>query len=115
MIIMKLNNKICIERLVDSKDNNNGFAGESWDDEYYPCWAKVKNINGSEYVEAKATNSESIITFTVRYCNKTKEILIPGNSKIFRVRYNNVYYDIEYPSDFNNSHRYIDLKCKVKK
>lgn len=111
---MKLNDKITIEKFDTSKQTLNGFLGACWNSDYFKCWSKLKNINGSEYISAKTNNSESIVTFTVRYCNKTKDILTPGNTKNYRVNYNGFIYDIEYASDFNNSHRYIDLKCKVK-
>lgn len=109
-----LNTKIIIEKLDNTEQNANGFSKSYWDKDYFNCWSKLKNISGKEYIAAKANNSENIVTFTVRYCNKTKDILTPGNTKNYRVNYNGFIYDIEYASDFNNSHRYIDLKCKVK-
>ncbi|MDQ0149217.1 phage head closure protein [Eubacterium multiforme] len=107
----KLTERITIQE-YKTIQNENGFDEEIWK-EYYTCWSGFRQITGKEYISAKATNSENITTFTVRYCNKLKELLKPGATKVFRVKFNEEFYDIQYASDYNNSHQYIDLKCKV--
>lgn len=109
----KLTERISIEKILDAEQNTNGFDEEKWDEEYYNCWAAYKDVSGKDFIAAKATNSENIVTFTVRYCNKVKAILYPGANKQFRVKYNNFYYDIEYASDFEKRHGWIDLKAKI--
>lgn len=108
----RLTERITIENYEESKQNENGFIVEGWK-EHYSCWSDFKTIKGSEYVGAKATNSENIVTFTIRYCKKVKELLQPGASKIFRIKHNNCYYDILYSSDYDNLHEWIDIKCKI--
>lgn len=105
-----LTERIIIEKYSEMQ-NENGFTEELWS-EYYKCWSGFKGIKGSEFISAKASNSEDIVTFTIRYCNKSKALLAPGASKIYRIFYNYNYYNLEYANDYNNLHEFIDLKCK---
>lgn len=107
----RLTERIIIEK-YSSSQNENGFDVENWT-EYYKCWSGYKQVTGREYISAKATNSENIVTFTVRYCNKVKELLKPGASKIFRVKYKDEYFDIEDVLDFENLHKFVDIKAKI--
>ncbi|MGL4571796.1 MAG: phage head closure protein [Clostridium sp.] len=110
----RLNTRISISKHTKGGTNENGFPIEdSWNDEYYHCWSEYRNIKGKEFIAAKATNSQSIVTFTVRYCNKTSPLLIVGNSKLYRVIYDNIPYNVVFASDYENRHKYIDLKCEV--
>ncbi|CEN31031.1 putative phage head-tail adaptor [[Clostridium] sordellii] len=109
----RLTERIKIEKLSDSKETNeNGFDEEVWK-EHYKCWSGYKSVSGKEYIAAKANNSENIVTFTVRYCNKVKELLDPGASKIFRIEYKGFYYDILDVLDFENRHEFVDIKSKI--
>lgn len=107
----RLTERIIIEK-YSVYQNENGFDIENWT-EYYKCWSGFKQVTGREYISAKATNSENIVTFTVRYCNKIKELLKPGASKIFRVKYKDEYFDIEDVLDFENLHTFVDIKAKI--
>lgn len=97
---------------VASKDEN-GFPSQKWDEEYYNCWCAFRSVSGKEYFEAKANNTENIVTFTVRYCAKTKELVEPGATKIYRIFYKGFLYDIQYASDYQDEHEWIDIKCKI--
>lgn len=110
----RLTERIKIEKLSNSNgQNENGFTEEDWK-EYYSCWSGYKRVSAKEYIAAKANNSEQIVTFTVRYCNKIKELLQPGASKIFRLEYNEFYYDIVGdPVDFENKHEFVDIKAQI--
>ncbi|MEG0180767.1 MAG: phage head closure protein [Peptostreptococcaceae bacterium] len=107
----RLTERIVIEKFSETQ-NENGFDEVSWT-EYHPCWSGYIRVSGKEYIAAKATNSENIVTFTVRYCNKVKELLKPGASKIFRVKYKDNYYDIDDALDFENLHTFVDIKAKI--
>ena len=107
----RLNERILIEK-YSSYQNENGFDVEGWT-EYYKCWSGYERVSGKEYIAAKANNSEQIVTFTVRYCNKIKDLLEPGTSKVFRVKYKDNYYDIEDTLDFKNLHTFVDIKAKI--
>lgn len=114
-----MNNKDCNQRIIISEylgenQNDNGFDTATWDDTYYPCWCDFKQVSGKEYIAAKANNSENIVTFTVRYCNKTKVLLVPGATKQYKVIYKGIDYDIVFCSDYKNLHQWVDIKAKVK-
>lgn len=109
----RLTERIKIEKLSNSNgQNENGFDEEVWK-EHYSCWSGYKKVSGKEYIAAKANNSEQIVTFTVRYCNKIKELLQPGASKRFRIEYKGFYYDILYVLDFENRHEFVDIKAQI--
>lgn len=107
----RLTERIIIEK-YSAYQNENGFDVENWT-EYYKCWSSYKQVTGREYISAKATNSENLVTFTVRYCNKIKELLKPGASKVFRIKYKDEYFDIEDVLDFENLHKFVDIKAKI--
>lgn len=109
---ISLNERIIIEKFSQVQ-NENGFDEVKWT-EYHPCWSGYRRVSGKEYIAAKATNSEQIVTFTVRYCNKVKELLKPGSSKLFRIQYKGYYYDIvDDPVDFRNRHNFVDIKAQI--
>lgn len=111
---MKINNlteKITIE-ILSNETNENGFDEEAWS-AYYKCWSSFKSVSGKEYVAAKATQSENVVTFTVRYCKKVAALLDPGATKNFRLVHKNSKYDIEFVSDFQNAHQWVDIKAKA--
>ncbi len=111
---IKMNTRIIISKYIGEIQNENGFDEPQWDDTYYPCWSSFKQVNGKEFISAKANNSENIVTFTVRYCNKTKVLLEVGETKKYKVIYENNDYDILFCSDYNNLHQWIDIKAEVK-
>lgn len=107
----KLTERIELEMLEEIQ-NENGFTQKNWTS-IYKCWAKYRAINGSEFLSAKATNSENVVTFSVRYCKQTKKLLEANATKIFRIQFKGRAYNILYASDFEDSHEYIDIKCSV--
>lgn len=110
----RLTERISIEKYLGEIQNKNGFDYPKWDDKYYKCWSAYKSVDGKEYIAAKANNTENIVTFTVRYCNKTKALLVPGATKNFRINYKGYHYDIEFVSDYKNLHEWIDIKCNIR-
>lgn len=107
-----LTERIKIEVLNLKLDDDN-FEIKEWDF-YYKCWAGYRTVKGKDFIAAKSDNSENIVTFTVRYCNKTKALLVPGSDKKFRIKYKEFYYDILPPvSDFENRHEFIDIRCSI--
>jgi SPP1 family predicted phage head-tail adaptor len=113
-----MNSKNLKERIIISKylgevQNDNGFDAFNWDNTYYPCSCAFNQIRGKEFISAKANNAESIVTFTVRYCNKTKILLVPGETKNYKMIYKNKDYNIVFCSDYENLHQWIDIKAEV--
>lgn len=111
---MSMNERIIISHYLGEIQNENGFDEPTWDDTYYSCWCSFKQVSGKEFISAKADNSENIVTFTVRYCNKTKVLLAPEATKEYKVIYNEKDYDIIFCSDYNNLHKFIDIKAEIK-
>ena len=109
----RLSERIVIQEYLGEIQNNNGFDEPTWG-EYYSCWCEFREVSGKEFIAAKSNNSEDIVTFTIRYCNKVKALLVPGSTKKFKVVYKDVSYDIEFCSDFNNLHEWVDIKAEVK-
>lgn len=109
---IRLNNRIIIKKFSGEDQNDNGFDETLWDD-FHSCWCEFREVSGKEFIAAKANNSENIVTFTVRYCNKTKALLIPGETKKYKVICKNNEYDIKFCSDYNNLHNWIDIKAEV--
>lgn len=109
--MIKLNNRIKF-RKSETIQNDYGTMEETLID-YYNCWARFKQVTGKEFIEAKTTNSENIVTFTVRYCNKLKPLLNNKQKKVFKVEFNGCTYNILFSSDWMNLHKYIDIKCEV--
>ncbi|BDR80691.1 hypothetical protein N072000002_09470 [Clostridium tetani] len=105
----RLTERIIIEQ-YSTMQNENGFDIEEWQ-EYYPCWSNYKTVSGKEYESAKATQVENIVTFTVRYCNKVKVLLEKNATKNFRIKYKDKVFNIQYVSDFENLHEWVDIKA----
>lgn len=108
-----LTERIIISQDIGEEQDDNGFDIPIWDNTYYPCWSSFKQVSGKEFISAKANNSESIVTFTVRFCNKTKILLVPGETKNYKVIYKNKDYNILFCSDYNNLHQWVDIKAEV--
>lgn len=109
--MIKLDRRITFKQ-VSYKQNNYGTTLQIFNN-YYSCWAGFKTISGKEFIAAKTTNNENIVTFTVRYCNKLKPLLNPKELKNFKIVFNECTYNILFVSDWNNLHKYIDIKCEV--
>ncbi|MGL4730415.1 MAG: phage head closure protein [Clostridium sp.] len=108
----RLTERIVIEEFSETQ-NENGFDEVTWT-KYHQCWSGYRRVSSKEYIAAKANNSEQIVTFTVRYCNKVKELLKPGASKLFRIQYKGYHYDIVGdPVDFENRHTFVDIKAQI--
>jgi SPP1 family predicted phage head-tail adaptor len=109
-----LKERIIISHYLGEIQNENGFDEPQWDDTYYSCWSGFIQVSGKEFISAKADNSENIVTFTVRYCNKAKALLVVGATKQYKVIYKGNDYNIVFCSDYNNLHKWIDIKAEVK-
>lgn len=114
MVNVRTNERIIISQYIGEEQNDNGFDSLQWDDTYYSCWCSFRQVSGKEFISAKANNSENIVTFTIRYCSKTKALLEAGETKQYKVIYKNNDYDILFCSDYNNLHKWIDIKAEIK-
>lgn len=87
-----------------------GYCNTEYKTEY-SCHAGIKEFNNSEFIEAYTTNSKILISFKVRYCNFTKKLIF--DTKTYKIKYNNLYYNIISANDLNQQHKYIILKAEV--
>ncbi|HAT4314967.1 phage head closure protein [Clostridium perfringens] len=111
--MIKLNNRIKFKKIEYKQSDYGTDIPELSKDTYYSCWAEFKTVSGKEFIAAKTTNSENIVTFTVRYCNKLKPLLNLKEKKNFKIEFNDCTYNILFASDRMNLHKYIDIKCEV--
>lgn len=82
----KLNKRVTIQRCEDIEDVN-GFSKTQWQD-IKTVWARVNNLYGKEYWEAKKYDAQNTVEFTIRF-NACKDISINDRikfkNKIFNI------------------------------
>ena len=74
----------------------------------YPCYASVSAEAGKEMTQAGMVVDDSSVDFTIRYCEKAKDI----NTTKYRVEFNSELYDIEGIDHMNYKKKSIKLKCR---
>lgn len=100
----ELNRRIAI--VSNSKDfDEDGYQIER-EETVYSCWAKFTRVSGSEKIKANSDFSQVSARFLIRYTTK------PLSRKMV-VRYDGNDYEIEYLNDYGDSHRYIEVWCKL--
>lgn len=65
---------------------------EAWND-YYNCFAKANIAGGNEYLGSGAEQSTSSTIFTIRYCEKLKDLYL--NTQSYRIKFRGAIYDIQ--------------------
>lgn len=107
-----LTERIKFQLIADSVVNANGFENEEWS-EYYKCWASKEDVSGREYMRVQATQTEVLVGFTVRMCQKIRDILAHYQTKKYRIVHRGNIYDIQYCHDIKNKHTFAEFKCKL--
>lgn len=107
-----LSERITFEKFEKDVTNENGFVFESWAP-YYTCWAAKETFSGKEFIKAHATHSQVLVGFTVRMCQKIKDILSTYDTTRFRIIHKGSLYDIKYCHDVKNKHAFADFKCEL--
>lgn len=82
------NRKIIIQKLATTT-NENGFQKEKWID-WKPIWAKVNNLHGKEFWEAKAVQAETTVVFEIRYSKEIEGIDTKKHRLLFDSREFNI-------------------------
>lgn len=77
----------------------------------YSCHANRKDLSNTEFVNTYATYNKYIISFRVRACKFTKALEF--NTKDYLVRYKGKLFNIVSAIDYQNMHKYIDVKVEV--
>ena len=77
----------------------------------YSCQANKKYMTNDEFVNSYATFNKYLISFRVRYCNFTKAL--EYKTKEYKLRYKGQVFNIIAAIDYQNLHKFIDVKCEV--
>lgn len=77
----------------------------------YKCHANIMNFSNSEFFAAYTTNNKIVISFKVRFCNFTKKL--KNDTKKYKIKFENNYYNIIDASDYKNTHQWIILKAET--
>lgn len=84
-----------------------GNHTSTWAD-FYTCWATVSGESGSESGTAGQTVDDTNANFTVRYCEKIKDISTDG----YRVKFGDALYDIIGIDHMNYKRKCYKLRCR---
>ena len=77
----------------------------------YTCWANRLNMSNSEFTKSYTTFNKYLISFRVRYCKFTKAL--EYKTKEYKLRYTGQVFNIIAAIDYQNLHKFIDVKCEV--
>ena len=77
----------------------------------YTCWVNRLNMSNSEFTKSYTTFNKYLISFRVRYCNFTKTL--EYKTKEYKLRYKGQVFNIIAAIDYQNLHKFIDVKCEV--
>ena len=76
----------------------------------YECWANIKNMTNQEFIQAYTNNLKVVVSFRVRKCNFTKELVF--NTTKFQLVYKERKFNIIEAIPTTNG-LYIDVKASV--
>jgi SPP1 family predicted phage head-tail adaptor len=100
MTIGEMRHRITIQKVTISM-NENGYEIEI-PELVKEVWAKVSNLHGKEFFEAKAVQAENTVKFTIRYISgldQTMQIHFQGKTynitSIDNIKYRNDYIEIQ--------------------
>ena len=77
----------------------------------YTCWANRLNMSNSEFTKSYTTFNKYLISFRVRYCKFTKAL--EYKTKEYKLRYKGQVFNIIAAIDYQNLHKFVDVKCEV--
>lgn len=106
MDIAALNERITFQKngvVTDSVGNHKN----AWVD-YYSCYATIGGESGSEQAVVGTVVEHTEVSFTVRYCKKTKAV----TSTKYRIIWRDEIYDIVAPDHMNMKKKSLKFRCK---
>jgi len=112
MNIGELDKRIIIQKKTIGQDAD-GYQIEEFTD-YKPVWASKNNLFGREFFAAAAVNSELTVKFGIRYMKELdSSVNVEGinTTKIFRVKYGNLFYNLTFIDDIKTQHIEMELKA----
>lgn len=101
----ELRKLIVIQRIGNSKDNENIPSDDGWST-ILSANAKILNVTGEEFLEAKGIGSKIAKTFYIRF---------PKNIKITnedRILYEGIPYNILYVNNIEEKGIYLEIKTE---
>ena len=81
--------------------NTNSFTN------YYSCYAKINASSGNEFVAGGVTQSSSDCIFTVRYCDKLKNMYL--NSQSYRILFQDGTFDVKKTDNYMFLNQYLQI------
>lgn len=98
----KLNKRIIIQKLVESK-NDFGELDGTWGN-VKEVWAEVRPVTGKSFFSAQQINSEITHQVIIRY--------VPGISPNMRIIYKGREFEILHCMNFDEANEAIQIMCK---
>lgn len=80
---------------------------EKWET-HFSCRSEINKVSGNEAFFSDAIQSQSNLTFKVRYCLKIKEIM--NNTQLYRIVWQGSIYNIQSYDDFKFRHQEVTLQ-----
>lgn len=90
------NEKIIILKEIDIIDKD-GYRTNKTYEEIYKCWANINNLYGKELYSAYTVDLQNTLNCKVKYCKLLKDTFLNlsfNNRKKYKVKWNNIIYDI---------------------
>lgn len=106
-----LDKRIVIQKKGKQQTDTDGFPiGDGWDD-YKIVWASKNGLYGKEFWSAKAVNAEDTVNFIFRWQSALKDL--NADKKIYRIKYKNIIYDIEFVDNIQEANMFYKVKAKA--
>lgn len=106
--VSKMDNRITIQHRTITIEK--GIKKEVWTD-YYSCWAELLDLYGQEKYSAYSVKLENSIKFKCRMCSDLKVLI--GNTKDYRIMWNDEYYNLIFVDSMNGSKTEILLQVQM--
>ena len=104
---MAYNKKIQIQHCTETKDEIGNIVQE-WT-LFHEVWAEIKTAGSKEYYAASQVNTQSGITFKLRY-SRVLSVMLPSE---LRIVYNGKIYNVKSIEDTNEQHRETVIHATV--
>ena len=100
----ELNKRIELQAYVETVDPLTGYETQAWQT-YAEAFAKVEPLVGREYFQAKATQAENTVKFTLRWR--------PGVEPKHRILFDGKAYDIQSVINIKSRNRELLIMAKT--
>ena len=105
---MAYNKKIQIQHCTETKDEIGNIVQE-WT-LFHEVWAEIKTAGSKEYYAASQVNTQSGITFKLRY-SRVLSVMLPSE---LRIVYNDRIYDVKSVIDTDERHRETVIQAEIR-